>query len=196
MFRNAILIIMVLHLISCESGVNNEEKEYFNPSVTGIHSTSAFRPYGTRDTLGQPSYHLDDNFVTVSNPFICEVDTTDPLSLARMNKRITFIIDKDFKQIEIYKINYSSNPNDGFTDSKDLKRLQEEFVPVHELYGLDKDHRNSLNWFIFDYEKAFFQSGFYRALVVNNDEEIIYWFDLYIVQPHDEATWEDPTGWL
>ncbi len=185
-------IVIALHFVSCDTDTINENNEIFNPCVTGIHSTSSWRPYGTRDTLGQPSYYIDRIFTTVPNPFLFGVDSSGFINT--VHNRITFVLDSNIKYIEIYKINYSNNIKDAFADSINLRRLQEEFLPVHRSYDLS--NRNRSSWYLYDHEKAFFPSGFYRALEINNDDEIVNWCDLYIIQPYDKDTWEDPTGWL
>lgn len=62
------------------------------------------------------------------------------------SNRITFVVNSDIKSIEIYKINYSTDPSDSFSDSLSLKRLQNEFTPAHVLN--EKKEPKIINWFI------------------------------------------------
>ena len=194
MFRYAVYLIFILQLFNCEKNLSDTNNEEFNPCVTGIHITNKTRPYGNGESYGQPSYSLDSNFVMVPNPFTVDNDPTGPGTVGRGHNKITFVINSNIKQIELYKINYSNNPQDALADSSNLSRLQQEFIPVHILtQPADSDR---FVWFVIDQGGTLFPSGFYRALVINNDEEVIYWFDIYLIQPLDNDTWIDPTGWL
>ena len=203
MYSRIIFIVIALHFVSCDTDTINENNDKFNPCVTGIHTTTYSRPFGTGDILGNPSYYNDpfnynDSTLTVvPNPLICGalVDPTDPRGSYPLPSRLTFAkLNSNIKQINIYKINYSSNPKDALVGSENLRRLQKELSPVYILN--DPNYIDRWNWSLTDNEAEYVPSGFYRALVINNSEEIIKWFDIYIVQSFDKEIWQDPTGWL